>query len=160
MCNRLLPSSGGSVNIAVGHCPYFRVARHQGKDHFNYRHNTMRFLDAGLLVVFIIPPLVYTFKLANLNRFADYNIVFGCYSYRNMLDCSNLDFINLPRFSQWTKMSTMVLFLRNMKYLDLTSMDLLEWPNLSQIYLNGNFFLFIMFNLKKRNFIFLIIFLF
>ena len=53
--------------------------------------------------------------------------------------------INLQRFSKWTKISTMVLFLRNMKYLALSGMDVLEWPNLSQIYLNGNFCSYILF---------------
>ena len=96
-----------------------------------------------VLVVFLIPPVVY--GLAKSNAFKDYNIVYGCYNYGNMLDCSNHDFINLPRFSKWTKISTMVLFLRNMKYLDLSGMDVLEWPNLSQIYLNGNFSSYILF---------------
>ena len=92
-----------------------------------------------VFVFFLIPPVVY--GLAKSNVFKDYNIVYGCYNYGNMLDCSNHDLINLPRFSKWTKISTMVLFLRNMKYLDLSGMDVLECPNLSQIYLNGNFFL-------------------
>ena len=98
-----------------------------------------------VLVVFLIPPVVY--GLVKSNAFKDYNIVYGCYNYGDMLDCSNHDFINLPRFSKWTKISTMVLFLRNMKYFNLSGMDVLEWPNLSQIYLNGNFCSYILFYL-------------
>ena len=71
---------------------------------------------------------------------AQINSVEGCLCVENILECSNMHFTELPEFSEFIKLSTQKILLRNIPNLDLSSMKCAQWPNLVEINLTGKFF--------------------
>ena len=67
---------------------------------------------------------------------------FGCVCFENILECSNIQFTNLPEFAEVVRLSTQKLMLRNMDNLDLSSLQIGAWTNLKEIDLTGNNFIY------------------
>jgi len=86
----------------------------------------------SLVVLFFLPA-----------SFAQNKLVQGCLQIENMLECSNSRFRHLPSFTEWTKLSTLQLFIRNNPHLNLSEADFDEWPNLFEIHLHSKYIFFL-----------------
>ena len=112
-----------------------------------------------MLVVFLILS-VFVFNLQ-----ADPDCAYGCLCFENILECSEMRFTYFPAFPDMIRYNTKKLWVRNIPRLDMSTMDIDEWPNLLEINLKGKlkstlhilyFFLFtqslakIMFPLREK----------